>query len=533
MAILLNDLGKHGLVYDILPHELPPEAVSLAQNARFVQNEIRKFKGYTEVYSGTTPSHTQAPRWLLPWTAASTIYWIYAGTTKVFRMTAGVLTDITRTASNYNADATNRWTGGILGGVPIVNNNAGDDPQSWNGTANLQDLPNWPAATSCKVMRVHKTFLVALNVTKSGTTFPHMVKWSQPAAPGTVPTSWDETDDTVDAGEVDLAETTGQLVDCLSLGDINVVYKEGSTWGMQDIGGQNIFRFWPIFLNSGLYAIDCMKEFMHKHFVVTRDDVVVHDARTFESVIDARNRRWLFNNISPDYYDRTFVAHNVDEHEMWICFISIGAISPTAADLALVWNYVYNTWSIRELPDCAFLAYGVVDNDALSALTEIWDNDTEVWDSDSQIWDWRSYSPAKNRLLAAGTADTKFYLMDEGDSADSTDVEFKVQRLGLGVVGRSRDGSWTVDLESSKFVRRVYISCESEEAFTVKFGFQDRKGGAVTWQPEVTFTPATDKFVDVMATGRFFCWEISQTGQFSLRLYSIDIDLEVRGKCNF
>ena len=39
-----------------------------------------------------------------------------------------------------------------------------------------------------------QNYLIALDLTKSGTRYPHMVKWSAAADPGTVPASWDETD---------------------------------------------------------------------------------------------------------------------------------------------------------------------------------------------------------------------------------------------------------------------------------------------------------------------------------------------------
>ena len=58
------------------------------------------------------------------------------------------------------------------------------------------------------------------------TTYPSRVFWSQPAEPDALPSTFDATDDTADAGWVDLADTAGDVVDCLPLGDVNIIYKE-------------------------------------------------------------------------------------------------------------------------------------------------------------------------------------------------------------------------------------------------------------------------------------------------------------------
>ena len=59
----------------------------------------------------------------------------------------------------------------------------------------------------CKSMRAFRSFLIALNITTDGVNFPRVVKWSTEAATQTLPTSWNETLSTVDAGEFELADT--------------------------------------------------------------------------------------------------------------------------------------------------------------------------------------------------------------------------------------------------------------------------------------------------------------------------------------
>ena len=535
MDVPVKNLGGVGIVYDLSDHEVPPEGLTYAKNAQFVKRQARRFSGYSEVYDGTTPSHSVAPMWLLPWADDSNFYWLYATQTKVYRMDSSILTDVTNVSGNYGAGAGDRWTGGIIGGVPVINNSSGnDDPQGWDSTTTkFVDLVNWPANIVCDVLRVHREFLIALGVTNTSTSqyYPHMVKWSHPAAPGALPTSWDETDDAKDTGEADLAETTGHVVDCLTLGNINVVYKEGSTWGMQLIGGQSVFRFWPMFTDLGLYAVGCVGEFDAKHFVVSRDDVVVHNGQKWESVIDSRNKEWLFNNIHEEYYQRTYVAMHSKRQEAYICFVSRGATSPTYPDMALVWNMQYNTWSVRELGGFGHMAYGVVDNESLDS--EIWDNDEEFWDTDEEVWDWRRYSPAKLNLLAAGTDDTKFYEMNVGHTEDGTTAEFKLQRTGLPIAGVDRQGNIKVDLKSTKFVRRARFTINTTADVTIRVGMQQKPEGAVTWLDAQTFTCTEDIFIDCMLNGRFFCWELAQTADADCVVSGFLLDMDLIGEANF
>jgi hypothetical protein len=116
------------------------------------------------------------------------------------------------------------------------------------------NLTGWDATWRCKSLRPFKQYIVALDVTKAGTRYANMVKWSAAAVPGALPTSWDATDATKDAGEQDIAETTDVLIDQLQLGDINVLYKERSMYAMQYIGQPFVWRFYRLPGEVGMLA---------------------------------------------------------------------------------------------------------------------------------------------------------------------------------------------------------------------------------------------------------------------------------------
>ena len=211
MAIVtIPAVGGQGLIRDQLPQELDQSAWSDAQNIRFAEGSAWRFLGDTQVLDA--PAVT--PYWIGAYNTTATRYIVHAGLAAVYVDDGSTRTDITGTAPTGGVD--DRWTGGTLNGVLILNNGV-DKPQYWGGNVanNLATLTNWDANHLCAVMRPYRNYLVALDVTKSGTRYPHMVKWSSPAEPGTVPASWDEADPATDAGEVDLAETSDLMVDCL------------------------------------------------------------------------------------------------------------------------------------------------------------------------------------------------------------------------------------------------------------------------------------------------------------------------------
>jgi hypothetical protein len=114
-----------------------------------------------------------------------------------------------------------------------------------NGTTGATHSDDAPVFVNvyCRSMRAFRTFLVALYVQKAGVNYPRLVKWSTEASTQTTPTSWNETDSTVDAGEYELADTKGDILDGLQLRDAFMIYKEDATYSMQFVGVPFIFSF--------------------------------------------------------------------------------------------------------------------------------------------------------------------------------------------------------------------------------------------------------------------------------------------------
>jgi len=208
----VRNAGKYGVVQDLKPWELPPEAWSRGNNVRPVEGAMEKIMGVSSSGLGTP---IEKPMYLLAYRNAGTFFWIYASTGKISVTDGMTHKDITRTSGgDYSATLTTQWTGQVFGGIPILNNQS-DDPQQWSGDfgtpTKFEALSNWPANTKCKALRGFKQFLIAMNVSKGATDYPRMVKWSTAASANAVPSSWDETDAANDAGEFEFYQSSRRL----------------------------------------------------------------------------------------------------------------------------------------------------------------------------------------------------------------------------------------------------------------------------------------------------------------------------------
>jgi len=517
--VKVPNCGQLGIIQDLSVHELPINAWTDANNVRFLDGYINQTYGHGEVYD----SPSVIPYHVLPIIIGSARYWIYASLEKIYCVTitagAAVHTNLTRQTAgndvNYAATA-NSWTSTVLGGVPILNpGNIVDVPQFWglNTANNFAALTNWPATTYCKSLRAYKNSLVALNVTKGSTNYPYMVKWSHPADPGAVPSSWDETDPTKDAGEFDLAEGYDHIIDGLQLRDSLIVYKEASVWRIDFTGGAYVYQSRKVLGMSGAMNRNCIVEIDGYHVVLTTNDIVVHDGEQGVSVLDKSTRRWLFQNMDIDEAYQSFVFKNPFFNEVFICYASIGADYP---DSAIIYNYVDKTISKRDMPNIHHANFGQVDN----TLSGSWAADAEPWDSDLSLWDGPDLVPNAARVLMGAHA-TKLYMLDASSSFDGSLPDAYVERKGLGL-----DADDSIKL--IKGIRPRIVGNTGDTVIVQVAGMSDPYEEP-NYTATMTHTIGTTIRNNCLVSGRYFAVKFKTGSAYTWRLDSYDIEVDTIG----
>ena len=515
MALVpVKSVGSIGLNKDLSQSELPTNVWTDCQNIRFLDGYAYQFLGHSEVYS----SPAEVPQHVMPCNVAGSRYWIYATASKQFAVTnagaTSVHTDITHLTPRTGIS--NNWTSTLLSGVPILN--AGDSssaPMAWslNLANKFVDLSNWPASTYCKSIKSFKNYLIALNITKGSARYPYMVKWSHPADPGGLPSSWDPADATKQAGETDLAEGYDQIIDGLQLRDSFMIYKENSVWRMDFIGGNYIFKFSKVLGKSGAMNRNCIAEIDGYHVVLTNNDIIIHDGNSANSVLDKATRRWLFQNIDIDNYAKSFTFVNLFFNEVYICYPQIGS---SICDKAIVYNYKDKTVSARDMPSVNHAAYGSVDN----GLSGLWSQDSDTWSADLTAWAGPDFVPSSARCIMASN-DQKLFMMDASASFNGVIATAYLERRGL-----SFDAP-----ETLKLIRgiRPRIMGNTGQTVQIQIGAQTDPFTEPVWGPVMTHTIGTTVSNDCLVSGRYIAIRFSTGTAFQWRLDSYDIDMNPMG----
>ena len=531
--IPINNLAEVGIITDKLPMQLESNAWTAGKNVRFSDNNVQKTTGWEE-YLDTglnwDGGSGEQVYWAIPYNYLTTPLWVYAGLKDV-RVYDGVSDkEITNVSGFYAASAQTNWTGGILSDILVINNGV-DLPQSWDGDFSLPtkliDLANFSSqAERCGALRVYKNYLIALDVTKSNVRYKSLVKWSDSAALGELPASWDATDATTDSGETDLSEKTkdvnvGALIDCLPLRNTNIVYSDSQVWAMDFIGGQFVFNFRQIFKNNGILSARCVQEFEGKHFVVGNGDVYVHDGNTLKSVIDAKRRRFLFSDMDSTLYRTTYVFANYPEKEMWVCYAQEGSTSGLP-NKALIWNWMNGTWGQKDLPEgpvtnpygTPHVSSGIVDT---SLTSDAWSIITESWLTVDRVWDSGGFRPQEQSPLLCAN---KLYKGDTSNTHDGTPMVSFVERTDIPM------GEDDVTVR----IKALYPKMAGSSGVNVYVGSHKAPGDPPSYGAPVLFTPGTSKKVDVRRTGTHMAVKFESTESQSWSLYGYDVEIEPTGR---
>ena len=505
-----------GVSRDIKSYELPDDIWSEALNVRFKDGHTEKTKGNEQVF-GTLATNTD-PNWMIPVRYPTDYYWVYGDLDKiaVVASSTGTHSDITL-AAGLTGTLDKNYSGGLINNLVVMHNGV-DTPIWWDGNpANaMTALTAWPAGQTAAVIRPYKNYLVALNFTVGGNSYTSGVHWSDAAPAGSIPSSWDETDTTKDAGKNYLAGTPGAIIDGLTLGDTFVIYKRNSCYTMQFVGGQFIHKFRKVEGTVGVLTSDCAVEIGGKHLVLTPDDLVTHDASGAppDSVLDKRMRTWLFKAIDNAYYERCFIAHHKAEREAWVCFPSVGA-AQGLADTALIWNYGNDTLSVMDIPNARYITRGVVN----PGDTGTWDADSGSWDDDDTKWDEGKYSETAETLLIGDPTNSQLLIADSTDQFDGVSMTSYVVRESIALL---------MDRRNLKLLKGLYPIMTSTGNPTVQFriGTQLNATDSISWGPEQDFIIGTDDKIDILSKGRYISIKCSSTGDVNWQLHSFDLDIE-------
>lgn len=537
------DVGGMGIVRDTPAVQLPPNAWSNGKNVRFSDGKVRKSKGNSSVLGAPLG----LPLWGMWLSAEGTPCWLYADKTRVYSVENNVHSNRTRTAGgSYTTNERDRWVGGLLGGIVVLTNGY-DIPQSWvpSPTNKLENLANWPSTLRADIIRPFNNYLVAANLRENDVHFQHRVRWSHPATPGTLPSSWDISDKATDAGEFDLTdERSGEIVDGAQLRDVMLLYKVGSVWQMRHVGGQFIFNINQVFNSFGAMSQACVAPFSHKggefHCVMTEDDVVIHDGREVQASLERTWRNELQDLLNAPEFYRSFVVNVSASDENWVFFPSGSNDWP---NLALIWNYESQTITLREVPER--ILWAAMGTDARSQQRFTWDTMPGTWDSLDAQRPWNKRLRSAHRRLqlfemnSGGTGG--FTVADEGDTFAGENMTSFIERRDITLAGRYVTGEQYSDIGLRKLVNgiRPRLTLKSDTGrVDVMIGASEHPGQEPDWYDEsplyidknTDFSSSLGPKLDCHVQGRFIHVRFESTTDVDWELEGYELDISVTGE---
>jgi hypothetical protein len=542
-VIPARELGAVGIIKDNSPAVIPPNAFSDGINVRFTEKKVSRapiFRTFAPTLTGDTPVWCQGV-YNNQGGYDSLIYANNDG--RLFQLANGTETDVTQGGHVNNIDP-RPFTGCILSSCVYVNRE--DVVPRYltpTGTA-FANIPAWNANWRCASLRSYKSFLIALNVTKAGVNFPDLVKWSDVSANNAAPTSWDETDTTKLAGENALSQARTPIVDGGPLGENFIIYTHDEVWKMSLVGGQFIFDFQRLpFDNAGLINANCWIEIDGKHYAWSESDIYVHDGNGKQSIMDQRNRETFFRELNMSRSETFFMAHDRYHTEILFCGVSgtasVGIKDPNGFNnYAAVYNYRYDTWSFRDLPNASFAAaanantvYTYANVPATLTYANVGGSYLDQEDGFSRFAMFTLVQDVANGVSVSKV--DALDLSDWGKLALPVDTDTGVLKTAwVERTGMDLDVQGA-DLRSYKLIRQLMpLSRVPKPGITyqVEFGQHDMTGSQVTWSPPVIFDPDTQYKLDTRVSGRFLGTRFTMPTPNDFELAGYDLDVVLTGR---
>ena len=471
------------------------------------------------------------------------VHFLLASTDPAAHEDDSVVTPIGTTATtdnNYAAtENTRRWSTTNLNGLLIATNGY-DAPQMWplnssgipSKTIPLRELQNWSSATTitagastnkCEVIRSFRTFLVGLNWTNVADRTniePRIVKWSTEASFGSAPSTWNSLDATLDAAEYELADTPGDILEGLPLGDSFIIYKNDSIYVMNYVGTPYIFSFKLLSPTIGALCKNSVVDYEGGHFFMGNSNFYQCNGQTVTPLLTGKIRRAVFDEIvagdlSDPTWQKSFVAADHVHKEILACYPTG---SSTVVNKAVIWNWEKNTFTFRDLPTTSHIATGIL---AAHPGGKLWSTSTDTWDEDSEAWGSSDYDTHLENLVFADVSNTKFYRDNAGNKEDTSNMTSYVERSGYDLG----------DSQSVKFVSAVYpqIEVSGDNTVNVYIGRQMSTEDAITWEGPVAFNPNSQSKVSCRVSGKYFGVKVESTTDIDWRLHGVSFEVKQSG----
>jgi len=528
----INQMGNQGLNSDTAPWELPLGYITYGHNFRSKFGKMYPFSGSYAMLSA--PENNTGYGFLTRIRNSISDYWVQASRSDVYIVDIRVNKWVRISEMDYDLLEGGEfdWNATQLGQYLIMNN-PGSYPEYYldipdNDDRNhLEELPFMPnplydpefpdnildpqpqfltwkkLGQGCKIMRSHKDFLIALNLTGDDPA-PNGYRISHPADINGLPFTWDERDTSGIAIKATLGGDGGEIVDGLTLRDSFFIYSRSSLDYL--VYNSNSEFYWErkeLSSTAGLLRSNCLVEVKGSHFFLSEGDMVMNNGNDITSIIYNKLLRRFNANTSEDTSKTSFVVKHDLAKEIWFCVPEDSSPTP---NMAYVYNWKEDTWNLRDLPyNTVSASYG-----HLVSLNDQWGVASGTWASDNNTW---GITRTYNEILGANDSTGKLMDLDTNSDINEEALNCVIERTDFPLA----------DHRGNNMIIRAYPSAEGDP-FIMQFGSQQQAGGPVNWESEQVFTPGVTRKLDFRSTGELLCYRIKSIDKNRFKISGMQIE---------
>lgn len=518
----IENVGGLGAMPDVRDHNLPLGAWSDCRNVEFYNGTVFRAPVFKPRSNDADPpifSDTSKPEFLFQSARpedANKAFVVCSPTGKIYRLDSGS-SETEFTSPNIATFTTPpQFTSCNLAGCVYIHHPNWRPNVLRPGDTEFTAATDWPTELRASALRTYKDYLVALNVSNdnTGVEYTTMVKTSTEAQFGSVPATWDPSDTSENAVENILNNMVGSIIDGLELGDNFMIYGDLETFRMEFIGGEFLFRFVKVFDDLGVQSQNCVVEVDGVHYVFGRDDIVMTDGYTKQSICDGRVRNRIFDRLWAEDRDRCFVFHRKSRNQIYFCYFANESDSKVLGNqnfnVAAVYNYKEDTWSFVDLPS------------ATSMIEIEMFMDNYQWDDEDISWGnvATSFSQGRNArpsvvLLTSNTTDANIAGLSDNvyfyDYLDAGSVRTPPDENLLWPAFAARHHmdlaeagpEIAVSRQTVRSVNLILWMPDPDGCCEVVLGSSDNPSVPPKWKPSKMFHPRDDFRIRQNVTGRF------------------------------
>jgi hypothetical protein len=331
----------------------------------------------------------------------------------------------------------------------------------------------------------------------------------------------------------------GPIIDAQKLGNTLCIYGLQETWQMTADGSSQVYSYEKLPFEKGSLNANCSIEIDGKNFVFGVNDIWMHDATSEISIVDGKNRDFIFGSLNLSKRSRCFVLHNPQLKEIQFCYISgdrgvVFLNAPDGCNRSATFNYVDKTWTFDDLP----LVFS--GSNANLSVTTTYATTTALYSTTGGSYQDQE-DGFKRTPVFVGTSNSSYSLTTSLYAFDlfgpGSTVSYPVDTHATATRYLERDGidlyTLNEDLRGYKVVSSVYPQGRfdvSAPPLMISMGAADYFNVTPAFSPYQPYDGNTNYKLDYNIAGRYLFMKLQYASYIDMTITGFDLDLLTQGQ---